>query len=105
MGPSTTAVSGAALLTVLTTDLAAHCRLLLHDRPKHSRFWRWGVLYPLYAFSDIAIIATDLAELLGSAIALTLLFPGLPLYAGVILTALDVLLLLAVKDPLSGQPV
>ena len=86
-------------------DLATHCRLLLHNRPKHTRLWRWGVLYPLYVSSEIAIVATDLAELLGSAIALVLLFPSLPLYAGVILTALDVLLLLAVKDPLSGQPV
>ncbi|KZT73250.1 smf Mn2+ and Fe2+ transporter [Daedalea quercina L-15889] len=94
----------ASRLGVVTgLDLAAHCRLLLHDRPKHTRLWRWGVLYPLYVLSEVAIIATDLAELLGSAIALTLLFPALPLYAGVILTALDVLFLLAVKDPLSGQ--
>ncbi|KZT73251.1 Nramp-domain-containing protein [Daedalea quercina L-15889] len=96
----------ASRLGVVTgLDLASHCRLLLHDRPKHTRLWRWGALYPLYALSEIAIVATDLAELLGSAIALTLLFPALPLYAGVILTALDVLFLLAVKDPLSGQPV
>jgi Mn2+/Fe2+ NRAMP family transporter len=31
-----------------------------------------GVLYPLYVLAEIAIIATDLAELLGSAIALNL---------------------------------
>ncbi|KZT73258.1 natural resistance-associated macrophage protein [Daedalea quercina L-15889] len=95
----------ASRLGVVTgLDLAAHCRLLFYNRPKHTRLWRWGVLYPLYVLSEIAIIATDLAELLGSAIALTLLFPALPLYAGVIITALDVLFLLAVKDPLSGQP-
>ena len=101
----TTAVSGTTLLNALTTDLAAHCRLLLHDRPKHTRFWRWGVLYPLYAFSEIAIIATDLAELLGSAIALCLLFPKLPLWAGVLITASDVFILLALRDPLGGRPV
>jgi manganese transport protein len=48
---------------------------------------------PLYILAEIAITATDLAEALGSAIALQLLF-GLPLLYGVILTALDVLLLL-----------
>ncbi|KAI0931650.1 hypothetical protein AcW1_001011 [Taiwanofungus camphoratus] len=86
-------------------DLASHCRLLLHNRPKHTRLWRRLVLYPLYALSEIAIISTDLAELLGSAIALCLLFPKLPLWAGVLLTASDVLLLLALRDPLRGQPV
>jgi manganese transport protein len=48
---------------------------------------------PLYILAEIAITATDLAEVIGSAIALKLLF-GLPLVYGVILTALDVLLLL-----------
>jgi len=48
---------------------------------------------PLYILAEIAITATDLAEVLGSAIALQLLF-GLPLIYGVILTALDTLLLL-----------
>lgn len=48
---------------------------------------------PLYLLAEIAITATDLAEVLGSAIALQLLF-GLPLLYGVMLTALDTLLLL-----------
>ena len=48
---------------------------------------------PLYILAEIAITATDLAEVLGSAIALQLLF-GLPLIYGVVLTALDTLLLL-----------
>ncbi|MFN2131441.1 MAG: Nramp family divalent metal transporter [Anaerolineae bacterium] len=48
---------------------------------------------PLYILAEIAITATDLAEVLGSAIALQLLF-GLPLVYGVLLTALDTLLLL-----------
>lgn len=86
-------------------DLAAHCRLLFYDRPKHPKLFRWLVLYPLYALSEVAIISTDLAELLGSAIALNLLFPRLPLWAGVLLTAFDVLLILAFADPLHGRPV
>jgi manganese transport protein len=52
-----------------------------------------AVNIPLYILTEIAITATDLAEVLGSAIALQLLF-GLPLIYGVILTALDTLLLL-----------
>lgn len=88
-----------------TVDLATHCRLLLHDRPKHTLRWRWLVLYPLYILAEVAIIATDLAELLGSAIALNLLFPRLPLWAGVLVTASDVLFLLAMRNPLGAQPV
>lgn len=48
---------------------------------------------PLYILAEIAITATDLAEVIGSAIALKLLF-GLPLLYGVLLTAFDTLLLL-----------
>ncbi|KZT73252.1 Nramp-domain-containing protein [Daedalea quercina L-15889] len=86
-------------------DLASHCRLLLHSRPKHTLLWRWLVLYPLYALAEVAIVATDLAELLGSAIALCLLFPKLSLWGGVLLTGADVLVLLAVRNPLDGKPV
>jgi metal iron transporter len=67
--------------------------------------YRWLVLYPLYALSEIAIASTDLAELLGSAIALVMIFPSLPLWAGVLITASDVLFLLAMGDPLRGRPV
>lgn len=52
---------------------------------------------PLWVLAEIAIAATDLAEVLGSAIALQLLF-GLPLPAGVVLTAADVLVLLALDQ-------
>jgi manganese transport protein len=52
---------------------------------------------PLYILAEIAITATDLAEALGSAVALQLLF-GLPLLYGVLLTALDVLLLLLLSS-------
>jgi manganese transport protein len=50
----------------------------------------------LWVFCEIAIAACDLAEVLGSAVALKLLF-GLPLLAGVLITALDVLIVLALQ--------
>ncbi|KAF8905430.1 natural resistance-associated macrophage protein-domain-containing protein [Gymnopilus junonius] len=84
-------------------DLATHCRLLFHNHPRHPRLVRRLVLYPLYILSEIAIISTDLAELLGSAIGFCLLFPKLPLWAGVVLTAADVLIFLAFSDPSRGQ--
>ncbi|MGB8662357.1 MAG: Nramp family divalent metal transporter, partial [Candidatus Acidiferrum sp.] len=50
----------------------------------------------LWIICEIAIAACDLAEVLGSAVALKLLF-GLPLLAGVIITGLDVLIVLALQ--------
>jgi len=50
----------------------------------------------LWLVCELAIAACDLAEVLGSAVALKLLF-GLPLLLGVVLTALDVLLVLALQ--------
>src|SRR5712675_2938544 len=50
----------------------------------------------LWVLGEIAIAACDLAEVLGSAVALKLLF-GLPLLAGVLITALDVLIVLAMQ--------
>jgi len=50
----------------------------------------------LWVLCELAIIACDLAEVLGTAIALQLLF-GLPLVAGVCLTAFDVLLILTLQ--------
>ena len=93
------------ILTFSHTDLASHCRMLLYNRPKHTKFYRWCILYPLYVLAEVAIISTDLAELIGSATALVLLFPALPLWAGVLLTASDVLLILAFCDPTRGRPV
>ena len=51
--------------------------LRMRDHPRVSPYkWRrntvMGGLYVLYALAELAIIATDLAELLGSAIALNL---------------------------------
>lgn len=48
----------------------------------------------LWVSTELAIMATEIAEVIGSAIALNLLF-GIPLMLGVIITILDVLLLLA----------
>lgn len=47
----------------------------------------------LWLFAEIAIIATDIAEVVGTAIGLNLLF-GIPLELGVIITALDVFVIL-----------
>jgi len=67
-------------------DLAQACRAY-YSRP---------VSFALWVLAEIAIIACDLAEVLGTAIALKLLF-GVPLLWGVILTALDVFLILALQ--------
>ncbi len=48
---------------------------------------------PLWLLAELAICATDLAEVIGTAIALNLLF-GVPLEIGVLITALDVFLIL-----------
>ena len=76
----------ARLGIVSRRDLAQVCR------EEYPRF----VNIPLYVLAEIAITATDLAEVIGSAIALQLLF-GLPLIYGVLLTALDTLLLLVLS--------
>lgn len=52
-----------------------------------------GVGFILWMITELAIMATDIAEVIGGAIALNLLF-GLPIIWGVILTVFDVLLLL-----------
>ncbi len=68
-------------------DLAQMCR---------ERFSK-KVNFVLWALCEIAIVACDLAELLGSAIALQLLF-HIPLMWGICLTALDVLLLMSLMN-------
>lgn len=60
------------------------------------RRWGRGVSLPLWLAMEAAIIATDVAEVLGAAVALQILF-GLPLAAGVIVTSLDVFLVLGLK--------
>ncbi len=76
----------ARLGIVSRRDLAQACR------EEYPPF----VNIPLYILAEIAITATDLAEVLGSAIALQLLF-GIPLVYGVLITAFDTLLLLVLS--------
>ncbi len=54
------------------------------------------VSYALWIGAEIAIAACDLAEVIGSAIALNLLF-HIPLFYGVLITGLDVLLILVIQ--------
>ena len=51
------------------------------------------VAWALWLLAELAIVATDLAEVIGTAIGLNLLF-GIPLELGVLLTSLDVFLVL-----------
>ena len=76
----------ARLGIVTGRDLAQACRE--HYSPRATAV--------LWVMCEIAIAACDLAEVLGSAVALKLLF-GLPLLAGVLLTGLDVLMVLALQ--------
>jgi manganese transport protein len=68
-------------------DLAQACR----------DHYSYPVTFVLWLLCEVAIAACDLAEVIGSAIALNLLF-GLPLFWGVCLTSLDVLLVLYLQQ-------
>ncbi len=68
-------------------DLAQACR------DHYSR----PISFLLWFICELAIAACDLAEIIGSAIALNLLF-GIPLLAGVCITALDVLIVLFLQN-------
>ncbi len=68
-------------------DLAQTCRDYFSPR----------INFGLWVICEIAIAACDLAELLGSAIALQLLF-GIPLFWGVCIMALDVLVVLLLQS-------
>jgi len=79
-------VISARLGVVTGKDLAQCCR------DWYPRWTRW----PNWLMSEVAIGACDLAEVLGSAVALNLMF-HVPLLWAVIITGLDVLLLLALQ--------
>jgi manganese transport protein len=64
-------------------DLAQACRDA-YSKPVSRALW---------VLAEIAIIATDIAEVIGTAIGLNLIF-GIPLEIGVVITALDVFLIL-----------
>ena len=76
----------ARLGVVTGKDLAQACR----------DYYPTWVAIPLWVLCEIAIVACDLAEVLGAAIGLKLLF-GVPLLWGVLVTAFDVLLLLSLS--------
>jgi manganese transport protein len=80
-------VLSARLGVVTGRDLAQCCR---------DWFPRW-TRWPNWLLSELAIGACDLAEVLGSAVALNLLF-HIPLFWAVVITGLDVLLLLALQS-------
>ena len=73
----------ARLAFAANLDLAQACRAHL---PRRAAIFLWLT-------QEAAILATDLAEVIGTAIGLNLLF-GLPLWLGAIITALDVGLIL-----------
>jgi manganese transport protein len=79
-------ILSARLGVVTGKDLAQCCR---DWYPSWSRWPNW-------LMSEVAIGACDLAEVLGSAVALNLLF-HIPMFWAVIITGLDVLLLLGLK--------
>src|SRR5258708_6070096 len=79
-------VMSARLGVVTGRDLAQCCR------DWYPRWTRW----PNWILSEFAIGACDLAEVLGSAVALNLLF-HIPLLWAVVITSLDVLLLLTLQ--------
>ena len=79
-------VISARLGVVTGKDLAQCCR------DWYPRWTRW----PNWILSELAIGACDLAEVLGSAVALNLLF-HIPILLAVIITGLDVLVLLALQ--------
>jgi manganese transport protein len=76
----------ARLGIVAGRDLAQACRET-YPRPVNIALW---------LFCEVAIVACDLAEVLGAAVALNLLF-HLPMLIGVLITAFDTLLLLALQ--------
>jgi manganese transport protein len=61
----------------------------------NESYGRW-MSFALWVGAEIAIAACDLAEVIGSAIALNLLF-HIPLFYGVLITGLDVLLILVIQ--------
>jgi manganese transport protein len=77
----------ARLGIVTGMDLAQACRAMYNRRVSGA----------LWILTEIAIAATDLAEVLGTAIGLQLLF-GLPLIIGVLITTLDTLLMLVLQS-------
>ncbi len=85
----------AILLQSLTIYLTKYSNLDLAElcREKYGKV----IKTVLWILAQIAIIATDLAELLGSAVALKLLF-NIPILYGVVITVLDVFLIMFLEN-------
>jgi manganese transport protein len=91
-------VGMASLMAIFLQVIAARLGVVTgKDLAQCLRDWYPGwTRWPNWLFSEIAIGACDLAEVLGSAVALNLLF-HIPLLWAVIITGLDVLLLLGLQ--------
>lgn len=87
--------SMALLLQVLAArmGIVTRCHLAELCREEYPR----PATYALWVMAELAIIATDLTEVLGTAIGINLLF-GIPLMVGVVLTAFDTFLLLTAQN-------
>jgi manganese transport protein len=85
-------------MAVLLQTLAARLGLVTgHDLAQACREeYPRPVRYALFGLCEVAIVATDLAELLGSAVGINLLF-GIDIVVAVIITGFDVLLLLVIQ--------
>ncbi len=81
----------AMLLQSMTVRLGIATGMDLAQATKH--YLNKPVAFIFWIIAELAIIATDIAEVIGSAIALDLLF-GIPLLIGALITVLDVFLLL-----------
>src|SRR5438034_10120336 len=81
-------ILSARLGVVTGKDLAQACR------DYYPAWSRW----PNWIGCEIAIMACDLAEVLGSAVAIHLLFPKISLLLAVVITGLDVLILLSLQS-------
>jgi len=91
-------VALASAMAIVLQVIAARLGVVTgKDLAQCSRDWlpRW-TRWPNWLFCEMAIGACDLAEVLGSAVALNLLF-GIPLLWAVVITGLDVILLLALQ--------
>ena len=86
------------LMAVLLQTLSARLGVVTgKDLAQACREWYpRALILPMWLLCEVAIVACDLAEVLGAAIGLQLLF-HVPLVFGVILTGLDVLLLLGLS--------
>ncbi|KAH8599592.1 natural resistance-associated macrophage protein-domain-containing protein [Bisporella sp. PMI_857] len=84
-------------LQSLCIKLGSVSGLNLAEACKH--FLPWWLNIFLYIMAEAAIIATDIAEVIGTAIAINLLIPQIPLVAGCALSICDVLLILLFYHP------